>query len=435
MENIFIKEVELNLYKLSSDYTLLFETCELYESNLYTTESVKDIGIKLKSFIVKFTNIIHAYINNIYEIFNLYINKKQVKKNIKIIEKAVKKDPVLANKKIKCRLFGTYVDKNHNIKDIGNNQYHTLITNNITYRIENIDDKRLIDTIDKFYKSIDNSVVVSGELTVNESIEIFKKYINDINKEIEEKKSLLLDISKLLQKYKNISTKHISIFKKCINKLQSFFHNLVFKSTTSIEYYFKSLHSCIKNMIMDESKDCKLPKISRDKTAMNHSKKVSELNIQGRKIELYETDRYITSEFIIGHKIYFNKNILKLPRAHQAAIIYHEIGHLINGHSNGEVIYRDEKELGRQIKKQIKKYDKMVSKSIFYDHPNLTDDSILIYLLVELEADKYSSSIVGKKVYRNSLMKDYKQLCDDYNFDDDNREFQTFVGKLRTKLL
>lgn len=435
MENIFLKEVEINLDKLSSDYILMFETYELYENDLYVCESVKDIKEKIKSFISKFTNIFQAYSNNISEIFKLYINKRQVQKNLKIIEKAVKKDPILAKQKIKYRCFMTYADKNHDIKTIDGNKYDTLITNNIRYRIENKDEERLLNTIDSFYKNIDNTSETVMETTVNESLDIFKSIIENINKEMNDRKKLFFNISKLLQNYNSIKVHHMSIFKKCIHKLQMFFKNLIYKSTMFIEYYFKSLRNSIKNMIIKESKECKPVKINRDKTAVKHSKKVNELNIQGRKVELYETDRNIESEFIEGNRIYFNKNIIKLPKSHQAAIIYHEIGHLINGHSNAECIYRDEKKLGKQIKKQIKKYDRLVSKSIFYDNPALTDDSILIYLLVELEADRYSSSVVGKKVYQKSITKEYKQICDVYNFDDVDREYQQFIGKIRTKLL
>ena len=101
-----------------------------------------------------------------------------------------------------------------------------------------------------------------------------------------------------------------------------------------------------------------------------------------------------------GTEVFVDQSFAKYPRAVQKAIIYHEIGHLANGHF-GTVDRENDSIDARRMVKQIQKYKWMVSKSPFKEE---MDDDELIYILIESEADRYAAKYVGKRTIDNSIM-------------------------------
>lgn len=100
-----------------------------------------------------------------------------------------------------------------------------------------------------------------------------------------------------------------------------------------------------------------------------------------------------------GTDVFVDQMFKEYPRAIQKAIIYHEIGHLANGHF-GTLDKQNDTVDARRIAHQVKKYKRMVSRSVFKED---MDDDELIYIMVESEADKYAAKFVGKKTVDASL--------------------------------
>lgn len=101
-----------------------------------------------------------------------------------------------------------------------------------------------------------------------------------------------------------------------------------------------------------------------------------------------------------GTEVFVDQSFAKYPRAVQKAIIYHEIGHLANGHF-GTVDKENDSIDARRMAKQIQKYKWMVQKSPFKEE---MDDDELIYILIESEADKYAAKYVGKRTIDTAIM-------------------------------
>lgn len=107
-------------------------------------------------------------------------------------------------------------------------------------------------------------------------------------------------------------------------------------------------------------------------------KNISCFNMNGYSI-------YVDEDFF-NHSIYFQK-----------AIIYHEIGHYTAGHFGIDHL-PDENTLMIQMKKDIDRFKKRIRGKAFKHGSNE-----LIYLLVELEADRYAASKVGKRAFIRSI--------------------------------
>lgn len=100
-----------------------------------------------------------------------------------------------------------------------------------------------------------------------------------------------------------------------------------------------------------------------------------------------------------GTDVFVDQSFKEYPRAIQKAIIYHEIGHLANGHF-GTLDKQNDTVDARRMAHQVKKYKRMVSRSVFKED---MDDDELIYIMVESEADRYAAKFVGKKTVDASL--------------------------------
>ena len=100
-----------------------------------------------------------------------------------------------------------------------------------------------------------------------------------------------------------------------------------------------------------------------------------------------------------GTDVFVDQMFKEYPRAIQKAIIYHEIGHLANGHF-GTLDKQNDTVDARRMAHQVKKYKRMVSRSMFKED---MDDDELIYIMVESEADRYAAKFVGKKTVDASL--------------------------------
>lgn len=120
-----------------------------------------------------------------------------------------------------------------------------------------------------------------------------------------------------------------------------------------------------------------------------------ELTINVHELPVLSTTAYNRD----GTDVFVDQMFKEYPRAIQKAIIYHEIGHLANGHF-GTLDKQNDTVDARRMAHQVKKYKRMVSRSVFKED---MDDDELIYIMVESEADNYAAKFVGKKTVDASL--------------------------------
>lgn len=430
MDNVFFQELELDLYKTKDFFecTISKEELSLIDEE-YCIESVKDISDKIKNIITKFTNALYLYINSAKRIIELYNIKRDTKNNLKIIKRVIKKNPEIGKEKVSYRIFLNYND---------NIDYYTKIINNVTFRVENIDNKWVTDLIDNYYKNIDGKNMIE-EITINDAVDSINTTLKMINDDMDKTYKRIKNISDELNKKDSLNKKHINLFKRIIQNVQKSIQSKIFMLSINIDFVFNKIHSVIKSIIKKDTEKCKIKKvISRDKTAIKYSKKVDTVDILGYKIDLYETDKYIQSEFVMGGKhptVYFGKNFRELPRANQVAILFHEYGHVINGHL-GYVNYKNEYKLSKEFKRRTKKFFKTLGADFNSNKDKISDDNLLLYLLIELQADEFSSKIVGKKVIKKTLDHDYKEIVRDAKrLSDERKADLLLINKLRQEML
>ena len=129
-----------------------------------------------------------------------------------------------------------------------------------------------------------------------------------------------------------------------------------------------------------------------------------------------------------GHDIYLDKDFFDLPKGYQLAILYHEIGHNVSGHfgltkkelKKIDIPIEDEEKLLKRIKKDIKNFTFHESKRSIYRHTK--DDEYyeeLLYILVELDADRFSIKNIGKRLMSNSLHDIDRNMAKGSSMDDD----------------
>lgn len=132
---------------------------------------------------------------------------------------------------------------------------------------------------------------------------------------------------------------------------------------------------------------------------LKNSKYITSYDFGGHEIKVWQFPIDGPSCFNMeGYDIYVDASFFKYSRPLQKAIIYHEIGHLASGHFQTFKTPNLEKRM-QQI---IRDYNKFVDFKN-YRAKFVHEDDELIYLLDELEADRYSAKRVGKHTVKKSL--------------------------------
>jgi len=271
-------------------------------------------------------------------------------------------------------------------------------------------------------------------VTIKESIEYTEEVISNIDKAIEKEKKMVSRVADQIDG-ENITPEHVGMFKNLVTTIYKSIQSRIYIMMYNVEILYMSTIDKIQRKIDDESERLVVKKITKSyNTIQKNSKKIDTVEIFGTVIELYETDKYIESEFVTGAdhpRVYFDKDFKKLTPAYQKAILYHEYGHVINGHL-GTLHYRDEYKLDKKISRRVKKYLKKINAK----KEDLASDDLLIYLLIELEADEFSAKFVGNNVVKKSLEHDYIDLINKAtDLSEEDKLNTLFVGQLRSSML
>lgn len=430
MDSIYYYEFDLNMSKLSLKIDTLFDFIDVdLNKDILINESAKGTVIKIKDILNKYTKIYLLFLNNVKEIFKLYKSKRSIERNLKLMKRTIKKDPELANQEINFRLFShykkTYNDDENDVK------YHELFIKNLTYRIQTTNQSDINNIIDDFYKSIDHKSNIT-KININVAINETEKYIETIDNEINRQKEYIKHLPDYINDFESSKSSGVicKIFKVLKRKCMIIYSNIVL----DIELLYRGFNEIINKKTKDISKEYvkkRVLKVKRPTNIYKNSKKIETIDLFGIKIDIYETDRYIESVFTNGSAIYLDKSFKELPRMYQLSTLYHELGHILYGHSgNNMYLYRDEYKLSKNFKKKIKKIITTMEKSQYN-----SDDELIIYLLAETEADSFSVEKLGKRITRKALNEDYKQMVKMLNMTGNNADFNLLIGKTRGKLL
>ena len=416
MDNVIFIESYLKLYEAKSQLETVISIIDtFYESS----------GQNTKTGFTKLKESFNNYTTKVKNLCALYSSKRQVKKNLKVMKKVIESNPDLAKEKVTYRTFADFTD------DL---DYDIKMSKNLAYRIDNLDKKWMTDLMNSYYKNMDSTGKYLKKVTIKESIEYTEEVISNIDKAIEKEKKMVSRVADQIDG-ENITPEHVGMFKNLVTTIYKSIQSRIYIMMYNVEILYMSTIDKIQRKIDDESERLVVKKITKSyNTIQKNSKKIDTVEIFGTVIELYETDKYIESEFVTGAdhpRVYFDKDFKKLTPAYQKAILYHEYGHVINGHL-GTLHYRDEYKLDKKISRRVKKYLKKINAK----KEDLASDDLLIYLLIELEADEFSAKFVGNNVVKKSLEHDYIDLINKATDLSEEAKLNTLsVGQLRSSML
>ena len=117
-----------------------------------------------------------------------------------------------------------------------------------------------------------------------------------------------------------------------------------------------------------------------------------------QEFKVFELPFDIHSAFINRrNEIYVDKEFFTYPRCMQKAILYHEIGHLMQGHFGPTQRIWSDKEV-KEIERNFYKYRKKLKKMDISP-----SDDVYASILIEADADSFSSKIVGRRTFKKSM--------------------------------
>lgn len=419
--SIFFEEYDLDLYKLDN----VFE-CEidLYELEYLSENVVLDGFSLLKKILSKMIKIFLAYTKDIKEITTNYTTKIELKKNLKIIKKAVKTCPNLLKEKITFRL---YVDF-----EKADNYYNTIVTN-MSEHLRAISDVQLTNVIEGYDKYKADFFDKFVTINVSDAIDYVEKSIIELDGFINCQVKSLFDIKNILEEANNLEFNCATFFKCFIKKCRNELLRCSYILTLNVDDCIKGISKLVKKEVNEEVKKYKY-EVSTKKM-IKKSKFIKTIDAFGITFNIYETNyNQVSCCNIGGNDIYVNKNFFNQPKGMQNAILFHEFGHYINGDFNNRTLIK-EKNIIKGIQKDIKKFNKIVNKSSYYDMKQLNDDTELIYLILELRADRFASKYVGKSLVSKSLIKRFDKELESWDVSDELKKYNKFRMNLRTKMI
>lgn len=388
--------------------------------NYVYTENVGDVTNAIKTFFVKCTYVVTSFFNDLVNIVKLYKQESYLQKKIEMIEELVAQDPSLGKIKI------TFSEPHD---ELGFKEELQII-NNWIHEMSIVKDTRTFVLLQKFHMDSDANDK-HYTVTVNKALEAAKNFEKEIEQTRDDLKKNLFDIQNRLLKmpeqrgivegFKQICKRFKDMILRKVYIMGNNFDVMLY----NVKKYAKKIISEGESMVsVQEIKESTLTEIKKG------SKKEKTIEINGKKFEVYTTNTRtccISNELII----YIDKTFYNYPKSYQDAILAHEAGHYFNGHISNVGKIRDSKKDIRYIKTLSKKFDKITNQRwVEYQH----GDNELLYLLTEIEADRFASFIAGKAAIKHALTDRFK---DSLNFIDepDISKYNNERMAIRTKLI
>lgn len=371
-------------------------------SNMIYMESVS-----LGQYFRSLHKILTGYINQKKEIRHYYNERKNLISNLDILQKVCEHDKKIANTKI---LIRGYNDKLMKTKDVDE---MILFAKNMFA----ITDIKIGDPeIYKYFK--DYTMRRSGwdklyEIKIKDIPSLYKSAIKNIDTTIENLELTLHDIQHYIDSEEVTSQKkkNIGMMFEAIKEAISNHFNILAMNIEVIQYEVNiALHKKTEEMA---SKFVKTPS---DKLAMKNSTKVREITYGNDVYSIYETDYPNISCFNYGgNDIYVDKGFFDLPKGYQLAILYHEIGHQQCKHFRpkskkelNNLKVEDDSEIIKRITQDSMRFYANVHRHSRYSDA-YDDGSELMYLLLEWDADRFASKMVGKLNMKSALFNRFRR--------------------------
>ena len=397
-----------------------------------------DLYLQLSDEIVieESTNIfsfLQEFINRKKRLFSLYCSKNRIKRKAHILNRIIAKNPRFSNRELLVRGYG---NKLKNFESISVDD-EIMLMNNILTRY-----------IYKYKDDNTKKATTDVELICEEYMKQKAGWDNWYNIDIDTATSMY-DVTT-----ENID-KSIADLKKSIYKFSSYIDKTDMDKSDKEEIIIVVLNTIkdsidkkfdIMVMNMEAMKYEMIRFINEDLDETSDKLIVNKKEPSVKKIiksaELYDTITYGTDTYNIyktsvsniscfnygGHDIYLDKDFFDLPKGYQLAILYHEIGHNVSCHfgfkkrelKKLDIPVEDEEKLLKRIKNDIKHFTFHESKKSIYRHTKDSDYyNELLYILIELDADRFSMKKIGKRLMSNSLHDVDRNMAKGSSLDDD----------------
>lgn len=394
----------------------------------YTIES--GLVSNTKSIIKKLCGTFLAYILDVIEIAQIYREKKEIQRTLTRCKKAIKYTPNLAKKKILYRSYERLGD----LSNIQSSSDMYKVSRNLGNKILIQNDKRLAEVLDSYhdYKASTDEFY---EIRITDALVVMEKSIMTLDNVKNQFITSLTDFQEHAEKSEEAVDIVVSNTRWFLKNLQIQFQKVTMSVTFNLERLLYEIKKGTKEEVAATAE--KYHKKLSDKDLMKKAiLKGSYTWCTGETFNIYEIKEENMSCFNVrGKDIYVDSGLFKLPKAYINAVILHEIGHTVLGHFDSRNGIEDEVRQTKHIKKEMEKFDRIVSKSEFNDAKDLTNDSELVYILLELEADRYSSGFVGKKSIQHALTKRFDESLKKSGVSKEDMEYNQFRMRLRTSMI
>lgn len=398
----------------------------------------------ISSFFIKLTNAFNAYVNDARDLHKLYKEKRNLNRGIIYISNLCRYKAI-ADQQIFVRGYNGSV-----VNPLSLEQEIQTLKNLMTYAKLKINDPKMSDYLERY--EADKS---GWDIFYKVKIKDVPVLYNEINQKIDDAINKSKETIKSLGEYfENAPDQKQSesefIFKKIIEKIKNSVKNDINIITMNYEaIQYEIGHKFAK--LTEKTADKLVKKDISDKDIVKASKFVKEIKYSDDSYKIYKT-KYdnVSAMNYGGANIYVDNKFFDLPRGYQLAILYHEIGHHQCKHfkpdgfkagtvnKNFELPIEDTSKLVKRIRQDLAKFNYSLSFSPYSQSKNYTDGEEFIYLLIEWEADRFASNIVGKRLIRKALTsrfddmlkkhpvyKDPKKEKMHYNFNMDRMRIRT----------
>ena len=262
-------------------------------------------------------------------------------------------------------------------------------------------EKYVQDYMDEVVRGTKDTDIIM--VTYDNLCESVKDWLEDSNNQIHEIVSSLTHISKVWAQTKAESlsqTLIANLFRMTKSACKEVVITTLYNLTSFKLYTCKMFHESIsqkekESMTNFEGLDVKTKEDMEDHAKVIGTYKFNDVTITVHELPVLTSISYNRN----GTDVFIDQTFKRYPKAIQKAIIYHEIGHLANGHF-GTLTTSNDTIDARRMAHQIKKYKRIVKHSAF---KNDMDDDELVYILIESEADRYASKCIGKRTMDTSL--------------------------------
>lgn len=400
------------------------EIIELYiDNDIYSESVILDVFDKMIRVTFTYMKLIQNLVVSTYQ-------KNKYKSMLKSVGKVLKKYPHISSTKI-------VLPRNSDNLFDDLDRITLFITDKELYEIIHKYQDYATSTSSETIKSMRISKLYEKCL---DGISIYESNIKTIQKD-------LLSIRRIIKRSKSTDigiAKWFSNFCTFIKRLTNVEYNRVFKN---YDMLVKGVGNCVYNTIDNYSKRY----VEKTANALKSYKELEgtygkltyhdTIEIGKYKARIYSSNRKdMTAINYKGNIIVVEKGFFDQPIDVQEAILYHEIGHYMNGDFGkdkpGVNNISSEADMQKFVRKFKKSFDKEVNKSIYRDIIHDTYDNELIYLMVEVKADRYSAERIGKKKLSSTLKSRFDTYIDnDPNLTDAEKDYNKEYMNIRTRLI